>query len=46
MLKLLWIVYAIFGFLVTVALLLGEQSWFALTVALCFIFGPKVWKNL
>jgi hypothetical protein len=46
MLKLLWIAYAIFGLLLTVVLMFAGQLWFALAVALSFIFGPKVWKSL
>jgi EamA domain-containing membrane protein RarD len=40
-----WAVYAAAGLVVTV-FSLEASPWFALAVALSFIFGPKVWKRL
>lgn len=41
-----WILYALFGVFSTFVALAGGQSWFALAIALCFIFGPKVWRSM
>lgn len=40
-----WALYAVVGLVVT-AFSLEASPWFALAVALSFIFGPKVWRRL
>ena len=41
--KVYYVAIAIVGALLA---LLSDNPWFGLAVALAFIFGPKVWRNL
>lgn len=42
----LWALYAIAAIIcVLVALMSDVTPWFALALALAFIFGPKVWRS-
>ena len=46
MLKVLgWLAYGSVGLLITIVAVFAGQPWFGLAVALCFIFGPKVWRS-
>lgn len=40
-----WIAYSLVGLLVSIVSLVTEP-WFGLVVALCVIFGPKVWRSM
>lgn len=41
-----WVVYVLFGVLATLVALTTAGPWFGLALALCIIFGPKVWRNV
>ena len=46
MLKVLgWTAYAAVALIVSF-FALDHDAWFGLAVALCFIFGPRVWKSM
>lgn len=41
-----WMAYGAVGLLITFIALMSGHLWFALAVALCFIFGPKFWSSI
>jgi hypothetical protein len=41
-----WVAYGLVAVVCTFVALMEASPWFALALALAFIFGPKLWRRL